>query len=98
MLLLDEITSAIDPETEQEIMACVTESRKDKLTVVISHKLSCVRNMDQIIVLTDGAITETGSHSQLLEKKGHYYELFRLQSEQFIRTSKQDNLKEEAWL
>ena len=98
VLLLDEITSAIDPETEQEIMACVARNRRDKLTVMISHKLSCVKEMDQIIVLNNGEITETGSHSQLLEKKGNYYELFRLQSEQFIRTTRQENLEKEAWL
>ncbi len=98
VLLLDEITSAIDPETEQEIMACVARNRRDKLTVMISHKLSCVKNMDQIIVLSNGEITETGSHNQLLEKKSNYYELFRLQSEQFIRTTRQENLEKEAWL
>ena len=66
--------------------------------MMISHKLSCVKNMDQIIVLSNGEITETGSHNQLLEKKSNYYELFRLQSEQFIRTTRQENLEKEAWL
>ena len=98
VLLLDEITSAIDPETEQEIMACVTRNREDKLTVMISHKLSCVKNADRIIVLSDGEITEAGSHRQLMEQKGSYYELFKLQADQFIRTLQQENLEKEAWL
>lgn len=98
VMLLDEITSAIDPETEQQIMACVARVRKDKLTILISHKLSCVKDTDRIIVLTDGKIAESGSHSQLLAEKGQYYQLFKQQSEQFIRQTRQDNLEREAWL
>ncbi len=98
VLLLDEVTSAIDAETEQEIMACIAGNRKDRLTVMISHKLSCVKDMDRIIVLEDGKITETGSHARLMAGKGGYFELFRLQSEQFVRDSAQEALEEEAWL
>lgn len=98
VLLLDEVTSAIDAETEQEIMACIAGNRKDKLTVMISHKFSCVKDMDRIIVLENGKIAETGSHAQLMAGKGGYFELFRLQSEQFIRNSAQEALEEEAWL
>ena len=98
VLLLDEVTSAIDAETEQEIMTCIAGNRRDRLTVMISHKLSCVKDMDRIIVLEDGKITETGSHAQLMAGKGGYFELFRSQSEQFIRDSAQEALEEEAWL
>lgn len=98
VLLLDEVTSAIDAETEQEIMACIAGNRKDRLTVMISHKLSCVKDMDRIIVLEGGKIRETGSHAQLMARKGVYFELFRLQSEQFVRDSAQEALEEEAWL
>lgn len=57
-----------------------------------------MKDMDRIIVLEDGKITETGSHAQLMARKGGYFELFRFQSEQSIRDSAQEALEEEAWL
>lgn len=98
VFLLDEITSAIDPETELEIMQRINQASKDKIVVLVSHKLFCVKNVDKIIVLEDGRVAETGSHLELIREKGKYYTLFKAQSEQFKKEAQEQELEQEAWL
>jgi len=77
IILLDEATAALDPENEIHIQQAIQELVKEKTVVVIAHKLQTVRNADQIIVIKDGHILETGRHSDLLEWKslyGQYWE------------------------
>lgn len=74
VLLLDEATSALDPETENALSAALAASR-DRTVVSIAHRLSTVRHADQIVVLEEGRIVETGTHDQLLKAGGRYRKL-----------------------
>jgi len=79
MLFFDEATSALDANNEKEIMEKLNLFFKNKTVVVIAHRLSTVMNADQIVVLEKGKIIETGNHSELVAKKGNYYELVKNQ-------------------
>ncbi|KMY65939.1 ABC transporter [Desulfocarbo indianensis] len=74
IILLDEATSALDPENEIYIQLAIQELVKEKTVVVIAHKLQTIRNAEKIIVLKDGHVNETGSHSELLKNKKLYYQ------------------------
>ena len=97
MLVLDEMTSAIDPETELRIMDVIEYVGKDRIVVQISHKLSCVKRGSKILYLENGHIAEAGTHRELLEKKGKYYELFSHQAEKFKMETRKNKLREEIW-
>lgn len=77
VLILDEATSSIDTRTEQLVQHGMDTIMQGRTTFVIAHRLSTVRNADMIIVMEQGRITEQGSHQQLLEQKGKYYQLCR---------------------
>jgi len=79
ILILDEATSALDNMTEMQVQNALSELSVGRTTLVVAHRLSTVKNADEIIVLTDGEITERGSHEQLIEKNGLYAQLYRYQ-------------------
>ncbi len=76
VLILDEATSSIDTRTEKLVQQGMDALMKGRTTFVIAHRLSTVRNADCIMVLDQGRIIERGTHAQLLEKKGKYYQLY----------------------
>ena len=76
VLILDEATSSIDTRTEQLVQRGMDTIMQGRTTFVIAHRLSTVRNADQIIVLDHGRIAEHGTHQQLLEQRGQYYQLY----------------------
>ncbi|SFL70139.1 ABC transporter ATP-binding protein [Halanaerobium salsuginis] len=79
ILIMDDATSAVDMETEHQIQQAL-ESRADKSTVfLIAHRISSVRNADQILILNDGEIIERGTHAELIKQQGHYYKMFKEQ-------------------
>ncbi len=80
ILILDEATSALDTHSEQQVQAALENLMKGRTTIMIAHRLSTVRNADQIIVLREGDIIERGSHQDLLEQKGIYTHLIDIQS------------------
>ncbi|REJ81361.1 MAG: ABC transporter ATP-binding protein [Bacteroidetes bacterium] len=81
ILVFDEATSALDSITEEEITATIRSlsGKKEHLTFMIAHRLSTIMHADRIYVLEKGKITESGSHSRLLEQKGLYYAMWRQQ-------------------
>lgn len=76
ILVLDEATSSVDTRTERHIEHGMERLMKNRTTFVIAHRLSTVRNSNMILVLENGEIIERGTHEELLEKKGRYYELY----------------------
>ena len=80
-LFIDEGTSSLDAENEKVIIDNLQEFFRGRTVVVVAHRLSTVRNADQIVVLDNGKIAEIGKHDELVEKKGNYYELVKNQLE-----------------
>ncbi len=80
IVILDEPTSNVDPKTEEEIFDKIIELSKNKTLILISHRYSTVRKADKIINLDGGKIIEEGTHQELINKKGEYAKLFKLQA------------------
>ena len=73
---MDEATSRLDTESESLVQEAIKKLMKDRTTLVIAHRLSTIINADQIIVLDDGKIVESGNHEELLLKNGIYKKLY----------------------
>jgi ATP-binding cassette subfamily B protein len=76
ILLLDDCLSAVDTETEEQILNNLLEISKDKTTIIVSHRVSSAKNADKIIILDEGRIIQQGSHNQLVNQEGYYKELY----------------------
>lgn len=76
ILIMDEATSSIDTITEAKIQKGINEIIKDRTSIIIAHRLSTIKRCNRIIVIENGRIKESGSHEELLNKKGHYFDLF----------------------
>jgi ATP-binding cassette subfamily B protein len=85
VLVLDEATASVDPESERLVQAGVAELMRGRTSIVIAHRLSTIEQVDRILVIRDGAIAEQGTHSELLEAGGTYSRLYRLQ---YVTTAK----------
>ena len=77
ILILDEATSSVDTQTEQVIQNALTRLLKGRTSFVIAHRLSTITGADRIVVIEGGRIAEQGTHAELLERKGLYYELYK---------------------
>ncbi len=80
ILVLDEATAAVDNETEASIQRTLSRLRVNQTTIIIAHRLSTVRNADNIIVMDNGRIVEKGNHEQLILNKGPYLDLWKVQA------------------
>ena len=80
-LFFDEATNALDTDNEKTIQRNLDQFFKDRTVVIVAHRLSTVRNADQIVVLKDGNITEQGNHDSLISQQGDYYRLVKNQLE-----------------
>lgn len=79
MLILDEATSSIDTRTEIRIQKAFEILMKGKTTFIVAHRLSTIKNADMILVMNNGSVIEKGTHTELLDKKGFYYNLYNSQ-------------------
>ena len=79
MLVLDDVLSAVDNKTEQNILENLEKLMGDKIVVMSSHKISAIKDCDEIIVLDDGEIIESGTYDELLDNKGWFYEQAMIQ-------------------
>ena len=79
ILILDEATSSVDTRTEKHIQDAMVKLMKNRTSLIIAHRLSTIQDADLIVVMDEGRIVETGNHSELLEKKGRYYQLYMTQ-------------------
>ena len=81
MLILDEATSSIDTRTELKIQEAFSILMKGKTTFIVAHRLSTIKESDIILVMNKGNVVEKGTHQELLDKKGFYYNLYNSQFE-----------------
>ena len=80
VIVLDEATSALDSVSEQKIQAAIENLTRDRTTFVVAHRLSTIKNADKIAVVKDGRCVETGTFSELMDKKGEFYKFKQIQS------------------
>lgn len=97
ILILDEATAAMDTETERNIQNSITQLKAGRTTIAIAHRLSTLRDADKLAVIDDGECIEFGTYDELMEKKGAYYNMFKLQEEalRFIGIGEETNTHEE---
>ena len=79
ILILDEATSSIDVQTEKALQTGLNAMLKGRTSFIIAHRLSTIRNCDKIMYIDNGGIMESGTHDELMAKKGHYYKLYTAQ-------------------
>lgn len=84
ILLLDEATSSLDSESEQAIQKALAELMKGKTTIAIAHRLSTIMQMDRIVVMENGHVTDSGTHNDLLDRRGIYQTLWKIQAGGFL--------------
>jgi ATP-binding cassette subfamily B protein len=95
ILILDEPTAALDPLAEEALYLKYHSLTKNKTSIFISHRLSSTQFCHKIIYLEDGIIEEIGSHKELIDKKGKYYNMFEIQS-QYYKENKKEDYKDEV--
>ncbi len=79
IILLDEATSALDTVSEKHIQQAIENLSKDKTTVIVAHRLSTIKNADKVAVIKDGKCVEVGTFNELLDRKGEFYNFYRMQ-------------------
>ncbi|WP_268776023.1 ABC transporter ATP-binding protein [Marinitoga hydrogenitolerans] len=83
IIIFDDATSALDMDTEYELLESIYSKEKQNTKIIIAHRISAVKNADEIIFLENGEIVERGNHYELLEQKGKYFEIFKEQFKDF---------------
>ena len=81
IVILDEATASVDPENEEELQSAIDALTHNKTIIMIAHRLKTVRSADQILVLSDGKITQRGTHEELARQKGLYADFLAAREE-----------------
>jgi len=84
LIVLDEPTAAIDPLEESRLYEKFAEISKDKTAIIVTHRLGSAQIADRIVVLDNGAISEMGTHQELLDRKGHYARMYEAQASWYV--------------
>ncbi|HEX7415119.1 MAG TPA: hypothetical protein VF411_13825, partial [Bacteroidia bacterium] len=79
LFIFDDCLSAVDSETEQQILSSIKKVTQQKTGIIISHRVSSIQNANEIIVLTKGEVIERGTHAALIALRGEYYNLYQKQ-------------------
>ena len=93
VLILDDCLSAVDTETEDKILMELNKGDSNRTTLIVSHRISTIRNAEHIIVIDQGSVIEEGSHTSLLNKKGFYFDLYKKQQSD-LKENPDDSSKE----
>ncbi len=83
IIVMDEPTAALDPLSEEALYKTIEEMSKNKTVIIVSHRLSCVKGMDRILYFENGKVSEEGSHKELMEMKGKYAKMYKLQASRY---------------
>ena len=83
IIVMDEPSAALDPLSEAKIMENLDEYTIDKTVIIVSHRLSCVRNADKVFVFDGGKIVESGTHAHLMQMDGMYAKMYNIQASRF---------------
>ena len=81
LLILDEPTASLDADSEREIKKSISELKVGRISIVVAHRLSTIKGADKILFINNGTIIESGSHQDLLSKKGQYYNMYKESSQ-----------------
>ena len=84
LIILDEPSSALDPISEYELNKIIFNTSSNTTTIMIAHRLSNIRDADCIYLINDGEIVEQGTHDELINQRGKYFEMFKKQSEKYV--------------
>jgi ATP-binding cassette, subfamily B, bacterial len=90
IFFLDEATSSLDSVTERQIQESIEQLMQGRTTIVIAHRLSTIAHLDRIVVFHAGKVVEDGSHSELLERSGHYARMWGMQAGGFLPEREMD--------
>jgi ATP-binding cassette subfamily B protein len=90
ILLMDDATAAVDPETEHEIQQAITTALRGRTTILVSNRISALQRTDRIYVLHQGQIVESGTHAELMQLDGEYAKLARIQ---FVESGNDEQLQ-----
>ena len=82
LMILDEATASLDVLSEKAIMRTIKKTGKGATMIIVAHRLSTIKDCDNIFVFDKGSLVESGSHEALLSKKGKYYEMWKVQNEE----------------
>lgn len=93
ILLLDEATSALDPSSEKRVQRALDRASQGRTTIVVSHRLSTITNADRIVYIDRGVVVEDGSHKELMELKGRYYDLVAANNSKYEKQSTSCHMK-----
>jgi ATP-binding cassette, subfamily B, bacterial len=89
ILILDDPAAAVDPHTEEEILAAMDSAMQGRTTFIVAHRLSTLRRADKVIVLESGEIVQMGTHAELLDEAGHFRDAALVQLQAAERTGEQ---------